>query len=625
MINLKDLEKYEYISFDIFDTLIKRNVNDPKDVFNLVEDIYNRKNEDAIKDFRKKRIECENIARKENIDEINIDMIYHKLDNEYSAEISEELKKIEIDVEIDITQQNKSKEIIECYNWALKNKKIIIISDMYLPKSVIEEILSKNNIKYDKLYLSSDIGKKKSNSELFKYVLQDLNINSNQIIHIGDNEQSDKIMANKTNINSILVPTKINKLTHYNEKRMKENINYNIIESFINNNIQIDNYFEKFGYECFGIMIYSFSRWLMSELEKENISKVYFLARDGKIMKTIFDILNPDSKIETYYMMASRRSIIVPSLWKCKNIYDVFSKIHIPEKITFKDLSKRLGLDDIDLNMIIDKYNIDLNKLCNFNDIKENTNLLRDLFPKIVENSRNEYEALKVYLKDIKFDNKVAIVDIGWFGNMQNALKDVSDADITGYYLGLRPGRKQNINAKGFLFDKNFNESYNSKELYFNNIFEFIFSATHGSVKKFIQTDKYVKLYESENEEVFVKNALTDLQQGAIKFSKDLYDSKIDKYINIKEIDSVINIFDLLENPNIYDAENFGNIKFRDGEISYIAKTLGIKKYIMDPMKLVKDFKVSLWKIGFLKRTFKVNLPYKHICLLLRKLKKEER
>ena len=41
----KCVSKYDIVSFDIFDTLLKRNVLRPEDVFDLVEDRYNHLHE----------------------------------------------------------------------------------------------------------------------------------------------------------------------------------------------------------------------------------------------------------------------------------------------------------------------------------------------------------------------------------------------------------------------------------------------------------------------------------------------------------------------------------------------------------------------------------------------------
>ena len=59
----KRIEKYENVSFDVFDTLLKRKVNNPNDVFNLMQ----RAVQDKISNFAQKRIHAESQARSKNI------------------------------------------------------------------------------------------------------------------------------------------------------------------------------------------------------------------------------------------------------------------------------------------------------------------------------------------------------------------------------------------------------------------------------------------------------------------------------------------------------------------------------------------------------------------------------
>lgn len=66
---IKRISKKEYVSFDIFDTLIKRDVKKPTDIFSIIEHNY------KIYDFYKRRIEAEKIARKGKVD-TTIDEIY---------------------------------------------------------------------------------------------------------------------------------------------------------------------------------------------------------------------------------------------------------------------------------------------------------------------------------------------------------------------------------------------------------------------------------------------------------------------------------------------------------------------------------------------------------------------
>ena len=50
---------FEYVSFDIFDTLLFRTVLSPEDVFDSVQYIYNNKHDNKIRNFKETRIRYE--------------------------------------------------------------------------------------------------------------------------------------------------------------------------------------------------------------------------------------------------------------------------------------------------------------------------------------------------------------------------------------------------------------------------------------------------------------------------------------------------------------------------------------------------------------------------------------
>ncbi len=78
---LKEIKNYDIVSFDIFDTLLKRNVKEPTDVFSYMEKKY------QINGFREKRIEAEKAARKKkNGLEISLEDIYAEFGADYSDE-----------------------------------------------------------------------------------------------------------------------------------------------------------------------------------------------------------------------------------------------------------------------------------------------------------------------------------------------------------------------------------------------------------------------------------------------------------------------------------------------------------------------------------------------------------
>ena len=142
------------VSFDIFDTLIKRNVREATDVFSLLEKEYIDKFGHAAP-IKKWRIVAEKEANKRSsYNEVNLDEIYQALES-LPEEERNWLKETEVELELRITQRNNS--LFDVYQWCLAHgKKIILISDMYLPLDVVEEIVKNAGYHgYAKIYLSN--------------------------------------------------------------------------------------------------------------------------------------------------------------------------------------------------------------------------------------------------------------------------------------------------------------------------------------------------------------------------------------------------------------------------------------------------------------------------------------
>lgn len=190
------LQKYKNISFDIFDTLIERDVSDPLDIFTLVE------KETGEPNFRIKRIQAEKIARNKSLSkEVNIDDIYC----EYEEESCEYLKKMELKMEAQ--HINIKKNMVYFYQRCIaENKNIFLVSDMYLPAKFIESLLVACDIRdYKKLYVSCEYEKTKVSSELFRTLLDQENISKEDIVHIGDSPKADFWGARKAGIFSVLI------------------------------------------------------------------------------------------------------------------------------------------------------------------------------------------------------------------------------------------------------------------------------------------------------------------------------------------------------------------------------------------------------------------------------------
>ena len=81
----KKISRYDNVSFDIFDTLIKRNCEKPDDIFEISQKRYNNISNAKISNFRNLRINAEIEARNTSKDEeITLSDIYNNI-NEFTC------------------------------------------------------------------------------------------------------------------------------------------------------------------------------------------------------------------------------------------------------------------------------------------------------------------------------------------------------------------------------------------------------------------------------------------------------------------------------------------------------------------------------------------------------------
>lgn len=174
-------DEVDLVSFDVFDTLVLRPFVKPDDLFSLVESCSDSPG------FHDARIAAEREARKAtHREEVTIDDIYSHIPDAFRH-----LECMEIECELQITQPNP--DLIRILDSLVgSGRDVVLASDMYLPASVVEEILDGCGIHgYRALYVSSDFGVTKHNGGLFKIVSEDAHVPFDRMMHIGDNPRSD--------------------------------------------------------------------------------------------------------------------------------------------------------------------------------------------------------------------------------------------------------------------------------------------------------------------------------------------------------------------------------------------------------------------------------------------------
>lgn len=190
------LNKYDIIFFDIFDTLIERDVLEPTDIFEIVGKKMNHNN------FKEERIEAEKRARIGSCSgEVSLRDIYQYIK---CNDDTDKMMCCEILTEIEYIHVKKA--ILDFYKKCIRNKTVVLVSDMYLPKTVIESMLEKCGINdYSQIYISCEHGISKRNGGLFKKVIDDNSYNKLAIIHIGDSFKTDFLGSMRAGINCVMI------------------------------------------------------------------------------------------------------------------------------------------------------------------------------------------------------------------------------------------------------------------------------------------------------------------------------------------------------------------------------------------------------------------------------------
>ena len=612
---LPDISQYRVISFDIFDTLLLRNVLKPTDIFKIVEQ------EIEIKGFAKKRFLAERIARTKTLKkEITLDDIYAELTNllNLNRSISEKAKLIEIETEKKFLRPNPF--IKDLYNLARKEGKIIyMISDMYLPKKVIKELLSKNGYKeYNDLYVSSEHVLVKGDGSLFKKVMEDQNISPNEWLHVGDNEYADIKMAETLGISTFYFP-KVYKQAGYDTGSAFDDsysLAYSIMRA-IQINTAFTNpdlpYWEKFAMLNSSSIHYGFASWIANQDLPSN--DLYFLARDGYIVKKVYEEFQKKipaiSNIKTHYLYASRMSLQLPSLILTSKDELLYTLLLVnrafKETVTVKDIMSLVNIPKEQYLPVLKNVGLKTEKdpLTELNRSKFN-NLVIKLYPQIKKNLKKKLSLIKEYFKQegLYKHNKAGFVDIGWRGSVQKSIQDIINKETYGYYLGVVDTAHDAIrkNIKGYLLQ--YNQPLQISEILHRDImmFEFIFSAPEGTVLGFKKVGAKIKPVIDKNENPEYIKAVKEMHRGVLTVIKQAL--PYHKWLkNLTKEEAIEYFVDFINRKAYGDLQQFykltNNVGYGSKQTPYLNKYA--QSFIKQHRnKFLDEISHSLWKNAFL-------------------------
>lgn len=405
------LEKYDVVSFDIFDTLILRPFVRPTDLFYIVGEKL------GYLDFVNLRTETERQCRLESKKnggsaEIDIKDIYRRAERYLGIPAAEGIR-AEAETELDLCFANPyMKQVYDLLQKA--GKCVIITSDMYLLREHIEAILHKNGfVGYDRLYLSNELKKSKTEGSVYELIKADYS--GKAVIHVGDNMQSDAEMPKKYGIESFHYMNVNHAGVLYRPTDMSAMVcsaYCGVVDARFHSGAGKYSMLYEYGYACAGIAVLGYCRYIHGIAERKGIDKVLFLARDGDVLKQVYDKMYPESRTE--YVYWSRFAA-------AKLGFGYYRSDYIRRFVTHKEnqgITVEKAVLDTGAEGLLEKITLPLDAELTEKNGEQLAEELCNNSQAILDAYKDERAAARLYLEEILKDCKTALaVDVGWAGS----------------------------------------------------------------------------------------------------------------------------------------------------------------------------------------------------------------
>lgn len=473
------------ISFDVFDTLVSRPFAKPMDIFVMLNkpftQLFGIKSYVDFASIRHNSEErCHKIWKslKPGVEEPRLDDIYNEISSTYGYDCEKLriIEQLEIQNEIRFSFPRKSGcELFELAKSA--GKKVILVSDMYLPRSCIEAVLQKCGISgYDKLYLSNEYHLTKHSGRLYRVIARDLDgiAKGRQILHIGDNYDSDVKRAQEAGFDAQHFPAAIGlfqgrnpgiytgksfrKIFDIADRYTDMNLSYysytglrcclamvaNKIFDFPfvsfnkNSDLNADPVFV--GYYVVGMHIFALARWLIQQTKDKGIRKIHFAARDGYLIKQAYDILSEglEGVPESNYIRVSRKSFAIADIYSFADMHSVVQKLNYasqtPDSIfeLFRPVMSEKSIEKYE------KLSTSKKSFCNsrFVDKDQFAAFMKDFYRDYLADADFESyrNAVKSHFASV-FAPEDVFFDVGYSGRVELVLNKLLGFRIRSFYI----------------------------------------------------------------------------------------------------------------------------------------------------------------------------------------------
>lgn len=468
------LDEFDLISFDIFDTLLFRAVSAPSDVFCRIWHKAKQENPQCCdlsgEEFRKLRIEAERRARnRRESREVFLEDIYAEMPHFLCPDMKW-LMGLELAYEKECCYCNP-----QIYRFLQKavllEKKVVLLSDMYLTKTQICSLLKANGIDtelFNSIIISCDHGCSKQSGKLYQVLKEQYpSIPVNRMLHIGDNKNSDygqALAAGLCAYHYDVIPDKLysiydyEKIRHNTPQKGLLSLRKLAASGYQGDDVQKRLCFE-LGASVVGPFLSLYITHVVERLKALSIYRIYPFMREGFLLG---ELLRKEAgyqgyALEVHPIYISRKVTYLPSI-ETVNREEIENLIGA-RNLTIGEAILMLGLRLEDFPELKDDHDMPFKEthLHKVGGLSDGLTVKEHFVRKVLEPQnittiegyiKNERKKLVAYLKQEIGDlEHIATIDIGFFGRIQMWMEKCLDLEEV-------PHRMKHFLAIGLVGDK---------------------------------------------------------------------------------------------------------------------------------------------------------------------------
>lgn len=526
---LEAIDEHDVISFDIFDTLVKRATLYPKDVFEIAEE------RTGIRRFAdtRYRIQMES-------PQLSLDEIYDCLKEicGYDDGTIALLRETELAVESDVTIPRNS--MVELFDYAKSHgKTVVLVSDMYLGPEFVRGLLERCGIAgYDALHLSCQYGKLKQEG-LFEALHGHME-NGETILHIGDDPHADIASAQRYGLDAIQVASclEVAKRNGYAEsiercgtlgerKLLGLAIAIGFDDPFTrDNDAEIANI-------IVAPLVMGYLKWATDEMAGKGYDRLLFFSRDGWMLLDAYGKLRrrcPEALPPGLYFYANRHATFLT----------VMDDYHLVKH--FLDPANYQGDPD---ELLYRVFCIPVDRLLPYQG-EPFEEYYRKNAPAIREAACRFRKNYQSYLaREGISGGSCAVMDFVSEGNTQKMLEQNLPGKTDGYYVGIPEYLSKDTENISYFLDQDL-MSYDTEmklEVYFTSSEPALDSIGDDGYPVFADEVRDGKTLNRINKVQTLVRAYLDRYLEVLYDSHDQFDKDL--------------IFQLCETINLYDVDNY--------------------------------------------------------------------